>query len=94
MGEGFSWAQPAGAGVMLLCLIAAAALGGLIVGGFALLWRAERRARRRADRGAPVPRPLGMLALWRWSAPCGMAPRPGGLPRPPRRGRAGWASFA
>lgn len=49
--------HPAGDEVKLLCVVLAAALAGLIVGGFVLLTRARRTT--------PTAREPGLFALWR-----------------------------
>lgn len=59
--------DPFGPAVPALCALLAVALGGVIMGGFALLGRVERAPRERT-RGA-TPRELGLQALWQLGRP-------------------------
>lgn len=65
MDAGLSWSYPTAAEALAWCALAALALLGLIVGGFALLWRAERDGGRPASHERHGLHELGLLGLWR-----------------------------
>lgn len=64
--ESFFGVDPVGVDVQMLCALAGLALVGLIVGGFAALWLADRGGGLPGEEKSAVTVPeLGLLALWR-----------------------------